>query len=74
MISEMDSNSLFEHLINDTIWERQGTLDRFLGVCWGGHGRQSMSTWAVPWGFPVLAFVRPEPDVSENSEGVQEDI
>ena len=71
--SEMGSNSPFEQLISDTINQNQGTQDRFMeDVLLSRVSKRDMvanqcrhNGWAVPWGYPVLAFVRPEPDVSE---------
>ena len=69
----MDSNSSFEHLIDDTICQNQCTLERFMeDVLFLETARGDMvanqcrhNGWAVPWGYPVLAFVRPEPDVND---------
>ena len=66
----MDSNSLFEYLINDTNRKNQGTFNRFMEdvpffrISREGHGRIQCrhNGWAMPWGYPVLALVRPEPD------------
>ena len=69
-LSEMDSKSSFEHLINDAICQNQDTLHRFLEdvlffrVRKRGHGRHSMSThWlGCAMGVSGPGLVRPELD------------